>query len=98
MRTSLYLFVMTRIFWIIGLSIALLVFSGCVAICLVALITHRHLNFKGWTMLIFGAVGLKFIFDGLLSAIRYGDPTRATNHEPANPYASGSEPGTPISR
>jgi hypothetical protein len=67
---------MTRIFWIIGLSIALLVFSGIVIICLVAFITHRHLNFTGWTMLVFNAIGVRFIFAGLRSAIRYGDPTR----------------------
>jgi hypothetical protein len=67
---------MIRIFWIIGLSIALLVFSGFVITCLFALITHRHLNFTGWIMLIGNAIGVKFIFAGLRSAIRYGDPTK----------------------
>ncbi len=72
---------MTRILWIIGLSIALLVCSGFVIICLVALITHRHLNFSGWMMLVFNAIGAMFIFAGLRSAIRYGDPTRDVRHQ-----------------
>jgi hypothetical protein len=67
---------MIRIFWIIGLSIALLAFSGFVIICLFALIKHRHLNFTGWMMLVSNAIGVKFIFAELRSAIRYGDPTK----------------------
>jgi hypothetical protein len=67
---------MIRIFWIIGLSVALLVFSGFVVICLFALITHRHLNSKGWMMLVSNAIAVRFIFAGLRSAIRYGDPTK----------------------
>jgi hypothetical protein len=74
---------MIRIFWIIGLSIALLVFSGFVVLCLFALITHRHLNFRGWGMLIFGAFAVRFVFEGLRSAIRYGDPTRKVRHQSA---------------
>lgn len=89
---------MTRTLWIIGLSIALLVLSGFVIISLVALITHRHLNFKGWGLLIFGAFAVRFVFDGLRSTIRYGDPTRTTNTEPANSSASDSKPETPVSR
>jgi hypothetical protein len=89
---------MTRILWIIGLSIALLVLSGFVVICLVALITYRHLNFKGWTMLVCGAFAVRFIFTGLRSAIRYGDPTKTASSGPADSSASGSEPGIPISR
>ncbi len=84
---------MTRIFWIIGLSIALLVLSGLVILCLIALITHRHLNFRGWTMLVSGVIGVEFVFAGLRSAIRYGDPTRTTYSEPAD-----SERGIPVSR
>jgi hypothetical protein len=89
---------MTRILWIIGLSIALLVLSGFVILCLFALITHRHLNFRGWTMLVGDVIGARFVFAGLRSAIRYGDPTRTTNSEPAGSSAAGSEPGIPLSR
>jgi hypothetical protein len=89
---------MTRIFWIVGLSIALLVLSGFVVICLVALIRHRHLNFSGWTMLVSGVIGVKFVFAGLRSAIRYGDPTRTMSNVPASSSATGSAPGNPLSR
>jgi hypothetical protein len=70
---------MIRIFWIVGLSIALVMFSGLVIICLVALVTHRHLNLKGWVMLILGAYAIKAVYAWLRSAIKYGDPTRAVN-------------------
>ena len=67
---------MTRILWIVGLSIALFVFSGLVIVCLVALVTHRHLNIKGGTMLVVNAYIVKLVFDWLRSAIKYGDPTK----------------------
>jgi hypothetical protein len=38
---------MTRIFWIVGLCIALVVISALVVICLIGLVTHRHLNLEG---------------------------------------------------
>jgi hypothetical protein len=75
---------MTRILWIIGLSIALLVFSGFVITSLLALITHRHLNFTGWMMLVSNAIGVRFIFAGLRSAIRYGDPTKGVRPQSTN--------------
>jgi hypothetical protein len=68
---------MTRILWIIGLSIALLVSSGSIIICLVALVTHRHLNLKGWTVLVGCTYGVRLIYGWLRSAIRYGDPTKS---------------------
>ncbi len=67
---------MTRILWIIGLSIALLVNTGLVVICLVALVTRGHLNPKGWAMLVIGAYTVKHIFGWLRSAIKYDDPTK----------------------
>lgn len=42
---------MVRILWIIGLSLSALVFGGFTLIAIVALITHRHLNERGWVML-----------------------------------------------
>ena len=67
---------MIRAFWIVGLSITTLMFSGMTLICLVALIEKRHLNGTGWSMLFLGAYGTWFIFARLRSAIKYGDPTR----------------------
>ncbi len=72
---------MTRIFWIVGLCIALVVISALVVICLIGLVTHRHLNLEGWGMLILGAYTLKLIFGWLRSAIKYGDPTKGVNHQ-----------------
>ena len=70
---------MTRILWIVGLSIALLVFSGTVILCLVALATHKHLNSKGWTVLVCDAFLLRLILGWLRSAIKYGDPTKTAS-------------------
>ena len=49
---------------------------GATLLCLAALAVKRHLNMTGWTVLILGAYSVWFIFRCLLSAIRYGDPTR----------------------
>jgi hypothetical protein len=49
-------------------------------------------------MLVLNVTGVRFIFAGLRSAIRYGDPTKTANSEPADSSASGSEPGIPFSR
>ena len=43
---------MTRILWISGLSLSLLVFGGWTILILFAAITHRHLNQKGLLMLV----------------------------------------------
>jgi hypothetical protein len=42
---------MVRILWIIGLSLSVLVFPGMALLAVVALITHRHLNERGWATL-----------------------------------------------
>jgi hypothetical protein len=43
---------MTRIFWIVGLSIALLFYGAWIVVIVTTGITHRHLNHKGVVMLI----------------------------------------------
>ena len=70
---------MTRIFWIVGLSIALVVNAGFVAICCTGLVTRWHLNLMGWLMLLLSAYLVRLIYGWLRSAIKYGDPTRDTN-------------------
>jgi len=82
---------MNRIFWMVGLVIALLMLLGFVLMCAFANITHRHLNFGGWAMLVFGVVGLKCISTGLRSAIQFGDPTGTASSESADSSASGRD-------
>ncbi len=67
---------MTRVFWIVGLSITLIMCTGSVVLCVIALITRRHLNLTGWTVLLIGIYAAKFIFERLRSTIKYGDPTK----------------------
>lgn len=43
---------MTRILWIVGLSLALLVFGGWTILIVHAGISYRHLNSKGIAMLV----------------------------------------------
>jgi hypothetical protein len=74
---------MTRLFWIIGLSIAVFMFSGFTIVCLVTLVTRRHLNPMGWGMLILGAYAAFFMFGRLRAAIKFGDPTKGLNHDRA---------------
>lgn len=74
---------MIRAFWIVGISIALIAFSGFIVLCLVALVIHRHLNLTGWTMLVLSAYSVYFFFGRLHSAIKYGDPTKDMNHRNA---------------
>ena len=70
---------MIRTFWIVGLSIALLVNSGIVAVCGSALATRRHLNLMGWFMLFFSIYLVWLIIGWLRSAIKYGDPTKVAD-------------------
>lgn len=46
---------MTRILWIVGLTIALVVWGAIVVVCVIGLVTRHHLNGKGWIMLCGGA-------------------------------------------
>jgi hypothetical protein len=71
---------MTRVLWIVGLSITVFVFGGAALLCIVAFITHRHLNMKGWTVLVLSAYSTYFMFRLLRSAIRYGEPTKGLSH------------------
>jgi hypothetical protein len=67
---------MPRWLWIVGLSIAVVVYSGFVIVCLVALITHRHLDLRGWTILLLGAYAGYFAFGRLRVVLKHGDPTK----------------------
>jgi hypothetical protein len=67
---------MTRIFWIVGLSITVLMFSLMAIICLAGLIMRRHLSLNAWTMLILSISSAYFVFGRLRAAIRHGDPTK----------------------
>lgn len=66
---------MDRRFWITGLSLAVIVYLGFVVFCLVSLITHRHLDLKGWTILILSAYAGYFAFGRLRVVLKHGDPT-----------------------
>jgi uncharacterized membrane protein len=72
---------MTRILWIIGLSIALLVNTGVVVICCIGLVTHGHLNPMGWFSLIVSVCLVWLIYGWLRSAIKYGDPRGLSRRE-----------------
>jgi hypothetical protein len=43
---------MTRILWIMLLVVSLFIFAGFTIMCVVAWITHKHLNSTGMTMLV----------------------------------------------
>jgi len=72
---------MTRILWIVGLSIALLVNTGFVVVCCTGLVTRRHLNSMGWFVLVLSIYLVWLIYGWLRSAIKYGDPTKSLNPE-----------------
>jgi len=67
---------MARVFWVVGLSITPAMFLGSIILCIAALITHRHLNLTGWAFLLIGIYAVKFTFERLRAAIKYGDPTK----------------------
>ena len=67
---------MTRIFWIIGFSITVLMFAFLTVARLDALITRKHLSLTGWAMLITSSSTAWFMFGRLRAAIRYDDPTK----------------------
>jgi hypothetical protein len=70
---------MARRFWITGLTLAVIVYSGFVVVCLYALITQRHLDLKGWTILILSAYAGYFAFGRLRAVLKSGDPTTDPN-------------------
>ena len=73
---------MTRAFWIVGLSVALIVNTGFVAVCCAALATRGHLNHMGWIVLCISIYLVWQIVGWLRSAIKYGDPTRTAAAPP----------------
>lgn len=89
---------MIRLFWIVGLSIALSMFSGSVIVCLVALITHRYTNLSGWTMLVAAVYAVKAMYSFLRSAILYGDPTKSENRKTNGSPTAGPDTANPFSR
>ena len=66
---------MKRIFWIVGLSLSLFMLTAFAFICATALVFRNHYSLKAWAMLVFMSYGARFIFTGLRSAIKHGDPT-----------------------
>jgi hypothetical protein len=67
---------MIRRLWIVGLSVAVVVYSGFVVVCLFAFVTQRHLNLRGWTILLLSAYAGYFAFGRLRVVLKHGDPTR----------------------
>jgi uncharacterized membrane protein len=72
---------MTRVLWIVGLSIALFAFAAFSFVCVAALVLHKHLNRTGWTMLVLSAYGAWVMFGRLRCAVVYGDPTKDMSRE-----------------
>ncbi len=63
---------MSRILWIAGLIFALCVFAGLLLFCVIALITHHHLNSRGWLMLLGDGFAVSVIFRYLRETIGEG--------------------------
>ncbi len=63
---------MTRIFWIVGLVIALIMFVFMTTMCVLALIRYHHLNLMGWFMLVSSAYVVRLTFNYLRLKIREG--------------------------
>ena len=78
-RWGLYCLAMTRIFWIVGLSITVLMFGLFAVLSLAAQVTHRFLSLAAWATLITFSSSAYFMFGRLRAAIRYGDPTKGLN-------------------
>lgn len=74
---------MTRILWIIGLSVALFVFGGWTIAILIAGITHRHLNTRGLVMLWGNGYIAWITFQYLREKIREPKPKRTPPDEGA---------------
>lgn len=72
---------MTRVFWIIGLSITVLMFGLFAVLSLTALVTHRFMSLGAWTMFLIFSSSAYFMFGRLRAALRYGDPTKGLFHQ-----------------
>lgn len=69
------LLAMLKVFWIVGLSIGLLVFGGFTAMCVIGLILRHHLNTTGVVVLISNGFISWMIVDYLILKIR--EPRKA---------------------
>jgi hypothetical protein len=59
-----------RVLWIIGLSIALIVFGGYTTVCVIALISRGHLNSKGALSLLANGYVTWIVFRYLSEKVR----------------------------
>ncbi len=90
---------MTRVLWIIGFSITVLMLAMLAVACMAALITRKHLNLTGWAMLITSSSTIWFMYGRLRAAIRYGDPTRDLGDgDRKEPGPEALKPPRPVSR
>jgi hypothetical protein len=71
---------MTRILWIVLLAIGLFVFTGFTILCVVAWITHKHLNSTGIAMLVANGCAAWFLLGLLRKEVR---ERRAVKNSPA---------------
>ncbi len=74
---------MTKVLWIVGLSIALLMFGGFTIMCIVALITRHHLNFTGIVILLSNGFISWMVLDYLLLKIREPRKPTLASHDPS---------------
>jgi hypothetical protein len=58
--------------------------SGFALVGVIALVTHKHLNLTGWTMLVLSGYGAYFMFGRMRAAIKYGDPTKGMGLNDSN--------------
>jgi hypothetical protein len=68
---------MTRTLWIIGLVGAIIFFAGMTTVCMVAWITHKHLNLTGFVMLMTNAFALLLTLGYLRVKLRERTPASA---------------------
>jgi hypothetical protein len=79
---------MTRMLWILGLSIALFVFGGWTVLIVIAWIARRHLNTRGFTMLIGDGYVAWITFQYLLQKIRERKSDPPPVHNDVAPHAN----------
>lgn len=72
---------MTRVLWIIGLSIALLMFGGFTILCIVGLVSRHHLNSTGVIILLSNACISWLLLDYMRLKIRGPRKTTLPGHD-----------------
>lgn len=80
---------MARLSWIIGFSIAVLMFGLFAVLSLAALVTHRFLSLAAWAALITFSSSAYFLLGRLRAAIQYGDPTKDLDEGDATTFKDG---------